>query len=195
MLDIVPAQTLPLVKSFLPSALKQLSSKSRILQPPKRNREWRGEKCAAGVLLNFEGLKLRRKKVWLEAVSLPLQSVRQTFYKSTLKRSRRAPCMAPSQGPAERRGSALINPASHTGDCISWPRYITVFYVCWTVHHCDNWRIKNQLDVTYYFIVLLIGSTCFGHYYAHHQELATIVLTTTLVVSFLVCCRLEVRCG
>ena len=32
---------------------------------------------------------------------------------------------------------------------------------------------KNQLDVTYYFIVLLIGSTCFGHYYVHHQELTT----------------------
>jgi len=26
--------------------------------------------------------------------------------------------------------------------------------------------MKNQLDATYYFIVLLIGSTCFGHYYA-----------------------------
>jgi len=38
------------------------------------------------------------------------------FYKSALKRSRRAPCMAPSPGPAERRGSALINPASHPGD-------------------------------------------------------------------------------
>ena len=50
------------------------------------------------------------------------------------------------------------------------------FDLCWTVHHCDNWRIKNQLDATYYFIVLLIGSTCFGHYYAHHQELATIIL-------------------
>jgi len=35
-----------------------------------------------------------------------------------------------------------------------------------------------------YFIVLLIGSTCFGHYYAHHQELATIMLITKLVVSF-----------
>jgi len=54
---------------------------------------------------------------------------------------------------------------------------------------------KNQLDVIYYFIVLLIGSKCFGHYYAHHQELETIMLITTLVVSFLVCCRLEVRCG
>ena len=37
---------------------------------------------------------------------------------------------------------------------------------------------------SYYFIVLLIGSTCFAHYYAHHQELATIMLITTLVVSF-----------
>jgi len=33
---------------------------------------------------------------------------------------------------------------------------------------------KNQLDVTYYFIVLLIGSTCFGDFYAHHQDLTTI---------------------
>ena len=54
----------------------------------------------------------------------------------------------------------------------------------------DNRKIKNQLDATYYFIVLLIGSKCFGHYYVHHQELATMMLITTLVVSFLVCCRL-----
>jgi len=47
---------------------------------------------------------------------------------------------------------------------------------------------KNQLDATYYFIVLLIGSTCFQHYYAHHHELATMAL----IVSFLVCCLLEV---
>jgi len=32
--------------------------------------------------------------------------------------------------------------------------------VYWTVYLCDNWRIKNQLDATYYFIVLLIDSTC-----------------------------------
>ena len=43
---------------------------------------------------------------------------------------------------------------------------------------------KNQIDATYYFIVLLIGSTCFGHYYAHHQELTIIMLITILVVSF-----------
>ena len=65
----------------------------------------------------------------------------------------------------------------------------------WTVHHCVNWRIKNQPDATYYFIVLRTGWTCFGHYYAHHQELATMTSITTLVVSFLVCCRLEISCG
>jgi len=36
-------------------------------------------------------------------------------------------------------------------------------YVYRTVHHCDCWRIKDQLDVTCYFISLLMCSTCFGH--------------------------------
>jgi len=35
----------------------------------------------------------------------------------------------------------------------------------------------------------------FEQYFAHHQELATILLIITLVVSFLVYCRLEVRCS
>ena len=48
----------------------------------------------------------------------------------------------------------------------------------------NNWRIKNQLDATYYFIVLLVCSTCFGHYCDHHQELTTMILFTALVVSF-----------
>ena len=67
--------------------------------------------------------------------------------------------------------------------------------VYWTLHHCDSWRIKNQLDATCYFILLLIDSTCFGHYYVHHQEFATVMLITTSVVLFLVCCVLEVMCG
>jgi len=46
--------------------------------------------------------------------------------------------------------------------------------VYWTVYHLDNRRIKIQLDATYYFIMLMLGSTCFGHHYAHHQELTTI---------------------
>jgi len=36
-------------------------------------------------------------------------------------------------------------------------------YVYWTVHHCDSWRIKDQLDVTCYFISFLMCSTYFGH--------------------------------
>jgi len=75
------------------------------------------------------------------------------------------------------------------------PKYVGESDVYWTVHHCDNWRIKIQLEATCYFIILLIGSTCFGHYYAHHQELATVMLITTLVISLFVCCMLEVRCS
>ena len=37
------------------------------------------------------------------------------------------------------------------------------FNVYWTVHHCNSWRMKDQLDVTCYFISFLMCSTCFGH--------------------------------
>ena len=42
-------------------------------------------------------------------------------------------------------------------------------------------------------LYFLQAQKVFGHYYAHHQELATMILVTTSVVSFLVCCRLEVN--
>jgi len=71
--------------------------------------------------------------------------------------------------------------------------FIGSFFRTWLVLLTEEY--KNELDATYYIFVLLIGSTCFGHYYAHHQELMTIMLVTTLVVSFLVCCRFEVRCS
>ena len=35
--------------------------------------------------------------------------------------------------------------------------------VYWTVHHCNSWRMKDQLDVNCYFISLIMCSTCFGH--------------------------------
>ena len=38
---------------------------------------------------------------------------------------------------------------------------------------------KIQLDATYYFVMLMLGSTCFGHHYTHRQELTTIALVTT----------------
>ena len=43
--------------------------------------------------------------------------------------------------------------------------------LCLSSGVCDH-----QLDATCYFILLLIYSTCFGHYYAHHQEFATMFL-------------------
>ena len=44
-----------------------------------------------------------------------------------------------------------------------------------------TYKIPNQYtaDATYYFIMLVLDSTCFGHHYAHHQELTTIVLVIT----------------
>ena len=45
---------------------------------------------------------------------------------------------------------------------------------------------KNQLNATYYFIVLLIGSACFGHYYAHQcgkQHYSRELLMMGIVVS------------
>ena len=38
---------------------------------------------------------------------------------------------------------------------------------------------KIQLDANYYFIMLTLSSTCFGHHYGHRQELTTIALVTT----------------
>jgi len=55
-------------------------------------------------------------------------------------------------------------------------KYTLQSHVYWTVHHCDSWWIKDQLDVTCYFISLPMCSTCFGRKYIHHQELATILL-------------------
>ena len=43
-----------------------------------------------------------------------------------------------------------------------------------SVHRCICVEKKNQLDVTEWFIELLISSKCFGHFYAHHQEFETI---------------------
>jgi len=57
------------------------------------------------------------------------------------------------------------------------------------------WRIKDQVDVTCYFISLLMCSKCFGHSYILHQELATVLLNYHMVVLFLFCCVLEFWCG
>ena len=40
----------------------------------------------------------------------------------------------------------------------------------------NGWGKKNQLDVTCYFISLIMCSTCFGHKYIHLQEPATVLM-------------------
>jgi len=44
--------------------------------------------------------------------------------------------------------------------------------------YCRLLTDKIQLDATYYFIMLMLDSTCFGHHHANHQELTTIALVT-----------------
>ena len=68
-------------------------------------------------------------------------------------------------------------------------------YVYWTVHHCNSWRIKDQLDVTCYFISLLMCSACFGHQYILQQELATVLLNYHIGNLFSVRCVLKIWCG
>ena len=61
-----------------------------------------------------------------------------------------------------------------------WRREKKLFLaVCLSVHRCICVEKKNQLDVTEWFIALIICSTCFGHFYAHHQELETICVYYT----------------
>ena len=38
---------------------------------------------------------------------------------------------------------------------------------------------QNPTNATYYFIMLMLGSTCFGHHYAHREELTAIALVNT----------------
>jgi len=64
-------------------------------------------------------------------------------------------------------------------DILHFLIFSTIFF---TLIYCNilcKVKNKNQPDATYCFIVLLIGTTCFGHCHAHHQEFMTIVLITT----------------
>jgi len=49
--------------------------------------------------------------------------------------------------------------------------------------HLGNQKLRSvellQLDATYYFIMLMLESACFGHHYAHHRERTMIALVTT----------------
>ena len=61
-------------------------------------------------------------------------------------------------------------------------------YVYWTVHHCDSWRIKDQLDVTCYFISLFCAEHISDINISIIRRLRLFCWITTLVVLFLVRC-------
>ena len=63
--------------------------------------------------------------------------------------------------------------------------------VYWTVHHCNSWRIKNQLDVTCYFYYLLCAPRVSDINISIIRSLRLCWWITTSVVLFSVRCVLE----
>ena len=72
--------------------------------------------------------------------------------------------------------------------------YFLVSDVYWTVHQCDSWRIKNQLDVTCY-IYFLDTQHVSGINMSILGSLWLCCWSTTLAVLFLDCCVLELGCS
>ena len=60
-------------------------------------------------------------------------------------------------------------------------KQLNILDVCLSVHHCISVEKKNQLDVTEWFIALIICSTYFGHFCSHHQELETVCVLLPLM--------------
>ena len=60
---------------------------------------------------------------------------------------------------------------------------------------CISWRIKDRLDVTCYFISLLMSQHVSDINISIMRSLRLFCWITTLVVLFLVQCVLEIRCG
>ena len=71
------------------------------------------------------------------------------------------------------------------------------YYVYQTVHHCNSWRIKDQLDVTCCFISFhfLCPQHVSNINMSIIRSLRLFCWITTLVVLFLVRCVMEFRCG
>ena len=76
-----------------------------------------------------------------------------------------------------------------------WCHLFHESYVYCAVHHCVSRRIKDQLDVTCYFISLLMCSTFSDINISIIRSLRLFCWIITLVVLFLVRCVLEFRCS
>ena len=127
----------------------------RLSKSSPNDREWRKH-------LRYESmLRLSHKKNNLRVFSINISADFLTIYLLGLKDIYRClklvimPNYPVSPYYCTRRtanldSSVLQQPKRHTN-------------VYWTVHHCNSWRMKNQLDATCYFISLIMRSTCFGH--------------------------------
>ena len=52
-------------------------------------------------------------------------------------------------------------------------------YAYWTMHHCDSWRIRDQLDVTLYLVL-------FYFFYAQHiSDINTSIITSLRLFHFI----------
>ena len=68
--------------------------------------------------------------------------------------------------------------------------------VYWTVHHCNNWRMKDQLDVTcFFFFHFLCAQHVSDINISIIRSLRLCCRITTSVVLFSVRCVLEIWCG
>ena len=68
-------------------------------------------------------------------------------------------------------------------------------YVYWTVHHCDSWKIKDQLMSLAILFHFLCAQHVSGINISIIRSLRLFCWIATLVVLFLVRCVLEFRCG
>ena len=68
-------------------------------------------------------------------------------------------------------------------------------YVYWTVHHCDSWRIKDQLDVTCYFYFTSYALNMFRTLIYPSSGACDYSVQLPHWSVFLVRCVLVFRCG
>jgi hypothetical protein len=84
----------------------------------------------------------------------------------------------------EQRSTLMHSEYRRPVEKCQWPEKQVIpfeFDMRVSMHRRYMWRRRNQLDVTWWFIVLMNRSTCFGHSYAHHQELETITVLMYLL--------------
>jgi len=122
------------------------------------------------ITLIYMGWNLSCSYPWTDVTSLRKSPTNTVIYVyTTLFTLLPSYMFQPSRGPSSGNNDTCREHSQQSTEyvsrckCMEVKIYFHISYVYWTVHHCDNWRIKDQLNVTCYFISLLMRSTCFGH--------------------------------